>query len=32
MSIEWDNLRAAHLWALAQGDLDRAERLPRRSY
>jgi predicted ATPase/class 3 adenylate cyclase len=27
MSIEWDNLRAAHLWSLAQGDLDLAERL-----
>ena len=27
MSIEWDNLRAAHLWLLAQGDLDLAERL-----
>ena len=27
MSLEWDNLRAAHLWALAQGDLDLAERL-----
>ena len=27
MSIEWDNLRAAHLWSLAHGDLDLAERL-----
>ena len=27
MAIEWDNLRAAHLWALAQGDVDLAERL-----
>jgi predicted ATPase/class 3 adenylate cyclase len=27
MFIEWDNLRAAHLWALAQRDLDLAERL-----
>jgi predicted ATPase/class 3 adenylate cyclase len=27
MSIEWDNLRAAHLWSLAQGELDIAERL-----
>ncbi len=27
MSVEWDNLRAAHLWLLAQDDLDVAERL-----
>jgi predicted ATPase len=27
MSIEWDNIRAAHLWALAQRDLDLAERI-----
>jgi predicted ATPase/class 3 adenylate cyclase len=27
MTLEWDNLRAAHLWSLAQGDLDLAERL-----
>ncbi len=32
MSIEWDNLRAAHLWALAQGDLDLAERLVEASF
>jgi predicted ATPase/class 3 adenylate cyclase len=27
ITLEWDNLRAAHLWSLAQGDLDLAERL-----
>jgi hypothetical protein len=27
MALEWDNFRAAHLWSLAQGDLDLAERL-----
>lgn len=27
MSSEWDNLRSAHLWALAQRDLQLAERL-----
>ena len=27
MSAEWDNLRAAHLWSLAQGELELAERL-----
>jgi hypothetical protein len=32
MSIEWDNLRAAHLWALAQDDLDLAEQLVESSY
>jgi predicted ATPase/class 3 adenylate cyclase len=32
MSIEWDNLRAAHLWSLAQGDLDLAERLAEGSF
>ena len=32
MSIEWDNLRAAHLWALAQGELDLAERLAEGSF
>ena len=32
MSIEWDNFRAAHLWALAQGDLDLAERLVEGSF
>jgi predicted ATPase/class 3 adenylate cyclase len=32
MSIEWDNLRAAHLWSLAQDDLDRAERLVEGSF
>ena len=32
MSIEWDNLRAAHLWALAQDDLDLAERLVEASF
>ena len=32
MSIEWDNLRAAHLWSLAQGDLDLAERLAAASF
>ena len=29
---EWDNLRAAHLWSLAQGDLDLAERLAEGSF
>ena len=32
ISIEWDNLRAAHLWSLAQRDLDLAERLVEASY
>jgi hypothetical protein len=32
ISIEWDNLRAAHLWSLAQDDLDRAERLAEGSF
>ena len=32
MSSEWDNLRAAHLWSLAQGDLDLAERLVEASF
>jgi hypothetical protein len=32
MSIEWDNLRAAHLWALAQDQLDLAERLAEDSF
>ena len=32
MSIEWDNLRAAHLWSLAQRDLDLAERLAEGSF
>jgi predicted ATPase/class 3 adenylate cyclase len=32
MSIEWDNLRSAHLWALAQGDLHLAERLVEASF
>jgi predicted ATPase len=32
MSIEWDNLRAAHLWSLAQGDLELAERLVEGSF
>jgi hypothetical protein len=32
MSIEWDNLRAAHLWSLAQGELEIAERLVEGSY
>ena len=32
MAIEWDNLRAAHLWSLAQGDLDLAERLAEGSF
>jgi len=27
LSAEWDNLRAAHLWSLAQGELELAERL-----
>ena len=27
MSLEWDNVRAAHLWALAQENLDLAERI-----
>jgi predicted ATPase/class 3 adenylate cyclase len=30
--IEWDNLRAAHLWALAQRDVDLAERLADASF
>ena len=32
MSAEWDNLRAAHLWSLAQGDLELAERLAEGSF
>ena len=32
MSIEWDNMRAAHLWALAQADLGLAERLAEASF
>ena len=32
MSIEWDNLRAAHLWSLAQHELDRAEQLAESSF
>jgi predicted ATPase/class 3 adenylate cyclase len=32
MSIEWDNLRAAHLWCLAQRDLDLAERIAEASF
>ena len=32
MVVEWDNLRAAHLWALAQGDLDHAEQLVEGSF
>jgi predicted ATPase/DNA-binding SARP family transcriptional activator len=32
MAIEWDNLRAAHLWSLADGDLDLAERLIEASF
>ena len=32
MSTEWDNLRAAHLWALAQRELDLAERLAESSF
>jgi hypothetical protein len=32
IAIEWDNLRAAHLWSLAQGDLDLAERLTAASF
>ena len=32
MSMEWDNLRAAHLWSLAQGELDLAERLAEGSF
>ena len=32
MAVEWDNLRAAHLWSLAQGDLDRAESLAEGSF
>ena len=32
MSSEWDNLRAAHLWSLAQGELDLAERLVEGSF
>jgi predicted ATPase len=32
ISIEWDNLRAAHLWSLAQRDLDLAERLVEASF
>ena len=32
MVIEWDNLRAAHLWALAQGALDLAARLVEGSF
>ena len=32
LSIEWDNLRAAHLWSLAQGELDLAERLAEGSF
>ena len=32
MSIEWDNLRAAHLWSLAQDELDLAERLVEGSF
>lgn len=32
MSIEWDNLRAAHLWSFAQGELDLAERLAEGSF
>ena len=30
--MEWDNLRAAHLWSLAQGELDLAERLAEGSF
>ena len=32
MAIEWDNLRAAHLWSLAQRDLALAERLAEGSF
>ena len=32
MSMEWDNLRAAQLWALANGELDVAERLAASSF
>ena len=32
MSMEWDNLRAAQLWALANGELDLAERLAASSF
>src|SRR6185295_6140116 len=32
MTTEWDNLRAAHLWALAQDDLDLAEGLLESSF
>ncbi len=32
MSMEWDNLRAAHLWSLAQRDVDLAERLVEGSF
>jgi hypothetical protein len=32
MSLDWDNLRAAHLWSLAQRDLDLAERLAESSF
>ena len=32
MLIEWDNLRAAHLWSLAQDNLDLSERLVEGSF
>jgi predicted ATPase/DNA-binding SARP family transcriptional activator len=32
MSLEWDNLRAALLWAVAHGELDLAERLAESSF
>ena len=32
MVSEWDNARAAHLWALAQGDIDLAQRLVEASF
>jgi predicted ATPase/class 3 adenylate cyclase len=32
MAIEWDNVRAAHLWSLANRDVDLAERLAEHTF